>query len=142
MRCHSTPAQGGEAPRSRGGEIEQGYFAGRIVNFFRSDSTPPVWSLTLPYPMIEGFSGSPILTDFNGPKVAGLGYGNRITRVLASEVVEVQDGLDSFRETINRVVEFGLAYHCDELLTFLDELALRGYTVSTGPGTDALEGRV
>lgn len=37
-------------------EIEQGYFAGRIVNFSK---TP---SLTLPYPIIEGMSGSPVLT--------------------------------------------------------------------------------
>jgi len=113
-------------------EVEQGYFSGRVVNFTKTDELPPVWSLTLPYPLIEGMSGSPILTYHNGPKVVGLGYGNRSARILASEVLEFEEGGVTLRETVNRIVEFGLAYHCAELVGFLAEVGAGGHVVTEG----------
>jgi Trypsin-like peptidase domain len=111
-------------------DIEQGYFAGRIVNFNKTASGAPLWSLTLPYPMIEGMSGSPVLTYHNGPKLVGLGYGNRSTRILASEVVQYEDSNQKVREEINRIVEFGLAYHAATLNAFLVDVGATGYLVS------------
>lgn len=111
-------------------EIEQGYFAGKIVNFSKTPAGVPVWSLTLPYPIIEGMSGSPVLTYHNGPKVVGLGYGNRSTRILASEVLEYEDRERKVREEINRIMEFGLAYHVSALVEFLAEVGAAGYVVT------------
>jgi hypothetical protein len=114
----------------RGLEIEQGYFSGSIVNFTKSTSDPPIWSLTLPYPIIEGMSGSPVLTYHNGPKVVGLAYGNRSTRILASEIVEYEDSKGRSREAIHRIVEFGFAYHAAQLQAFLIEAKADGFVIS------------
>src|SRR5712691_643195 len=62
--------------------------------------------MTLPFPVLEGMSGSPILTYHNGPKVVGIGIGNRQTRILASEVIEFREDNAEFRESINRIVEY------------------------------------
>jgi hypothetical protein len=110
--------------------VEQGYFSGRIVNFTKSTSSPPVWSLTLPFPVLEGMSGSPVLTYHNGPKVVGLAFGNRSTRILASEILAYEDANERFTETVHRLVEFGLAYHCNEIVRFLGELEEVEYCVA------------
>ncbi len=117
----------------KGGPIEQGYFSGRIVNLTKSGDEPPTWSVTLPFPVIEGMSGSPILAECNGPKVVGVARGNRETRVLASEIVEYSDDKERYRETVNRIVEFGLAYHCHALVQFLSEIGAEGWIATDGP---------
>ncbi|MDP8928289.1 MAG: serine protease [Actinomycetota bacterium] len=110
-----------------GVEVEEGYFSGRIVNFTRSKGR---YSLTLPFPVIEGLSGSPLLTYHNGPKVVGLAYGSRSSRILASEVIEVDQGSQRFKETVNRIIEFGLAYHVAVLVEVINELQILGAIVS------------
>lgn len=102
---------------------EPGYFKGNIVNFSRTqDSRYDV--LTLSYPIVEGLSGAPVLTYHNGPKVLGLAFGSISSRVAASEVVEYEDGELKLRETVSRIVEFGLAYHCVTLVKAARELDL------------------
>jgi hypothetical protein len=105
-------------------EIEQGYFAGRIVNFFNHEKSPKMACLTLPFPILEGMSGCPILTYHNGPKLVGVGIGNRQSRILASETVEVEEGSTRFRESINRIVEYGVAYHAAAVQHFLAEASI------------------
>ena len=109
-------------------DIEEGYFAGSIVNFTGSGQ---IVSLTLPYAVLEGMSGCPVLTYHNGPKLVGVAYGNRASRILASEVVEVQDHRERFRETVNRIVEFGVAYHPATLERFLCELRISSFVISS-----------
>ena len=109
-------------------DIEQGYFSGKIVNFFKLGGSS--YSFMLPFPIIEGMSGSPVLTYHNGPKVVGLVYGNRSSRILASEIFEYKDTQKEFKETIHRIVEFGVAYHCATLIQFLLEVGAAGYMVS------------
>jgi hypothetical protein len=105
-------------------EIEQGYFAGRIVNFFNHEKSPRMACLTLPFPILEGMSGCPILTYHNGPKLVGVGIGNRQSRILASETIEVEEGSTRFRESINRIVEYGVAYHAVAVQHFLAEASI------------------
>jgi hypothetical protein len=105
-------------------EIEQGYFAGRVINFFNHEKSPKMACLTLPFPVPEGMSGCPILTYHNGPKLVGIGIGNRQSRILASETIEVEEGRTRFRESINRVVEYGVAYHTVAIQHFLAEASL------------------
>lgn len=69
--------------------------------------------MTLPFPVIEGLSGSPVTTFHNGTKVVGVCFGSESQRVLASEILEFKEGNREVRETINRVVEFGLAYRVE-----------------------------
>jgi Trypsin-like peptidase domain len=107
---------------------EAGYFKGNIINFADVSSSRP--TLTLSYPVIEGLSGSPVLTYHNGPKVVGLAFGSTSSRVLASEVLEYEDGDLKLKESINRIVEFGLAHHAAGLVSAADELGA-GVRVST-----------
>lgn len=112
--------------------IEAGYFAGKIVNFFNPDVSPAGASITLPFPVIEGMSGSPVLTYHNGPKLVGIAIGNRSSRILASEVVEYKDERIEFRESVNRIVEYGVAYHCTVIAQFLANAGVQGFVVSDG----------
>jgi hypothetical protein len=110
--------------------IEQGYFAGRIINFFDYQESDGRARLTLPFPILEGMSGSPVLTYHNGPKVIGIGIGNRQTRILASEVVEFREGDVQLKESVNRIVEFGVAHHPTAIVKFLLQAKAQGFVVS------------
>ena len=97
-------------------EVENGYFAGRIV----SVAEPKPWlTFTLPFSVIEGLSGSAILTYHNGPKVVGIAIGNKKSRILAHKVIEFTNETGASKETIHRIVEFGVAYHAATLIGFL-----------------------
>jgi hypothetical protein len=109
--------------------VESGYFAGKIVNFHQLEHQSAAM-MTLPYAVIEGLSGSPVLTYHNGPKVVGVATGNRSTRILAAETLDYKDGEVDFRETINRIVEFGTAMHCAAIVSFLTGLSGTGMVVS------------
>jgi hypothetical protein len=112
--------------------IEQGYFAGEIVNFFNHERSTDVASFTLPYAVLEGMSGSPVLTYHSGPKVVGIAIGNRSSRILASEIVEYKDSRREFKESVNRIVEFGVAHHCAAIRSFLSQVGAQGFQVSAG----------
>lgn len=110
--------------------VEQGYFAGKIVNFFNYPESDGRTRMTLPFPVLEGMSGSPILTYHNGPKVVGVGIGNRQTRILASEVIEFREGNAEFKESINRIVEYGVAHHSTAIVKFLMQARVQDFVVS------------
>lgn len=116
-----------------GGRVEdvtQGYFSGRIVNMFHNRVIGEYPSLTLPYPVIEGMSGSPVLTYHNGPKLVGVCYGNQSQRIIASEILEYEEAGKGYRETVNRITEFGLAHHPNSIIKFLAEKSVSGFIVS------------
>ena len=100
-----------------GADVERGYFSGRIVNMRTAE--PKDIYLTLPFAILEGMSGSPVLTYHNGPKLVGVARGNRQSRVLASEIQVVESLGERHRETIHRVCEFGIATHCAVIVDFL-----------------------
>ena len=111
--------------------LHMGYFTGNIVNFLKSDRTPASVSMSLSYAVIEGLSGSPVLTYHNGPKLVGMCWGNIQTRIVAREVMEFEDEKEKFRETINRIVELGQAHHARALIQFLKEIQVDDFTVSS-----------
>jgi hypothetical protein len=106
-------------------EVTRGYFAGRIANIEETSRFAAQPILTLPYPIIEGLSGSPVLTYHNGPKLLGVCIGSESHRVLAAEVSDVTDGALRFKETIHRITEFGIAYHAAAVIRFLAETGLQ-----------------
>jgi hypothetical protein len=110
-------------------QLETGYFGGKVVNFF-DEGNAGIPCLTLPCPAVEGMSCSPVLTYHNGPKVVGILIGNRQSRVLASEVIEYTEGGTQYRETVNRIVEFGVAYRVPVLADFLRTIEAPGYLVT------------
>lgn len=114
---------------SIGNEIP-GYFSGKIVNMFNNQMKGGYLSLTLPYSVLEGMSGSPVMTYYNGPKLVGICYGNQALRIIASEVVEYKDTKKEYKESISRITEFGLAYHPSILISFLREKSVNGFIVS------------
>ncbi len=111
--------------------IEQGYFGGKVINFFNHERSIDVASFTLPYAVLEGMSGSPVLTYHNGPKLVGIGIGNRSSRILASEIIEYEDSRREFKESVNRIVEFGVAHHCAAIQSFLSGVGVQGFQVSS-----------
>lgn len=117
-------------PAGANQEVEQGFFSGTVVNLLNDPGAHDFWTLTLPYPVIEGMSGSAVITNVNGPKLVGVAYGNQGSRILASEVLEYEDEKTKVREEIHRIVEFGLAYHCDAVLRFLQEVGASNYSVT------------
>jgi hypothetical protein len=110
-----------------GKNLEQGFFSGTIVNIFREGSA---YSIRLPFAVLEGMSGSPIATYHNGMKLIGIGYGNRASRILASEVLEYRDDKINYTEKIHRIVEFGIAYHAETIIEFLNRINIKDYMVS------------
>ena len=112
------------------GSVESGYFGGKIVNFFQNTDRQALF--TLPYPVIEGMSGSPFMTYHTGLKVVGIATGNRSTRILAAETFEYKDERLEFKETVNRIVEFGTAMHCAAIQHFLTGTAACGANITHG----------
>jgi Trypsin-like peptidase domain len=109
------------------GQIQRGYFAGRVVSWRGSKTgsnlvdfaSGDLLELVLPYAIIEGLSGAPVLIYENGAKVVGMCRGSESQRVLAQEVIETRDGSSHYRETLHRIVEFGIAYDSSVLGSFL-----------------------
>ncbi|MFZ2126432.1 MAG: serine protease [Candidatus Microsaccharimonas sp.] len=109
---------------------QDGYFGGKIVNFRNAIHSEHA-ALTLPFAIIEGLSGSPILTYHNGVKVVGMAIGSKSARVVASEVIEYEDEKLQLKETISRIIEFGIAYHVDTLINATKEMKVKNVTVSS-----------
>lgn len=114
-----------------GGNVDVGYFKGNIVNFTPSVGTLEPTGFSLSYAVIEGLSGSPVLTYHHGPKVVGLCHGNIQSRIIASETVDYQDKQFQSRETVNRILELGQAHHATVLIKFLEEFNAQGFEVSS-----------
>ena len=111
--------------------LHMGYFKGNVVNFLESKKTPGSVAMSLSYAVIEGLSGSPVLTYHNGPKLVGMCSGNHQSRIVAHEVMEFEDEREKFRETINRIVELGEAHRADALIKFLQEIDVHDFIVSS-----------
>ena len=87
-----------------------------------------------------------MLTYHNGPKVVGICRGSGSMRVLAQELTETREGTSHYRETLYRIVEFGVAYDHGSLVSFLEgasvlETSASGYLATdTRPDIPGLEG--
>jgi hypothetical protein len=98
--------------------LADGAFKGHVVSFRTETHTLAAVS----FPIVEGLSGSPLRTAHHGSKVVGVCFGSEAQRVVASEVLEYEDREVKLKETVNRIVEFGLAYRVEEILGFLAEI--------------------
>lgn len=112
---HDVYTYGFYSPSGRIENVADGYFKGNVVSF----QTDLHVTATLSYPVIEGLSGSPVLMYHNGIKLVGVCFGSESQRVLASEIVEFKESQREYRETVNRIVEFGLAYRSEVVEAFM-----------------------
>jgi hypothetical protein len=106
---------------SQSGRVDalyDGYFAGNVVRFYTDNYSRAVRS----FPVIEGLSGSPVMLYHNGTKATGICYGSEQQRVLAAEIMDSHEGDAHYRETVNRVVEFGLALRSEVIASFAAEI--------------------
>lgn len=108
-----------------------GYFKGHVVNLTQSEGGEGFTGMSLSYPVIEGLSGSPVLTYHNGPKLVGLCHGSLQSRIAPREILEYQDEQLTLKETVTRIVELGKAYHATILHEFLKEADAQGHVVSS-----------
>lgn len=106
-------------------ETRHGYFKGHVVNVTEAMSNGHA-ALTLSYPILEGLSGSAILTYHNGPKIVGVATGNAISHIVAHEHTEYANPGKNIqeKETIKRVVELGQAHHVSAIVNFAREHSL------------------
>ena len=115
---HYLPA--GERIKTR-----HGFFKGHVINV--TDAMPNGHAaLTLSYSILEGLSGSAILTYHNGPKIAGLAIGNATSQIVAREYAEYANPAKDVyeKETIKRIVELGQAHHVTAIVKFAREHSL------------------
>lgn len=78
------------------GNIDNGYFKGNVVNILPNSLAGGEMCLTTSFPIIEGLSGSPLMTYHNGVKLVGLNLGNNQHRVQQSVVSEYKDEKKTF----------------------------------------------
>jgi hypothetical protein len=113
--------------------IRDGFFRGSLVSLEPGSAAvkeTPYERLVLPYPVIEGLSGSPVLTYHNGAKVVGVCFASEALGVQAYEVTEVREGGIERREELRRIVEFGLAYPPGLLIDWLQDAGFAPEVVS------------
>lgn len=100
-------------------EVVDGYFKGNIVSFSFCDLVNRNQCSVLSFPIIEGLSGSPLLTFHNGVKVVGLNVGNLQHNIQQSNIIEYKNGKTHIQEVTSRIVEFGLSLHPSLIIDFL-----------------------
>lgn len=106
----------------RADNVNNGYFQGHIINIIGGDPLNPYPSLILPYPIIEGMSGSPVWFQCNGMKVAGICYGSQEQKIQKSTSTVVNDGQSQATIEEYRHLEFGLAYMTYQVIEFLESV--------------------
>jgi hypothetical protein len=125
------------APSGRPEDMSFGYFRGHVVSAWGAHRDTQGWDrIALPYPVIEGLSGSPVITERrNGWELVGICHGSDSHRVLAYEVVDVEEGSQRYREQLHRIVEFGAALGTSPIREFLDAESVTNYEVATAPSS-------
>jgi Trypsin-like peptidase domain len=111
--------------------LTAGYFSGKIVTGKTGDPERGDWgSLALAYAVIEGVSGSAIVTYHHGNKLVGICHGSLSQRVMAYEVIDMHDGDVRYREQVHRIVEFGQGYPAGTIEWFLRSQSIERFTVT------------
>jgi hypothetical protein len=107
-------------------EIEPAFLSGRASSVMTGLQTQHgAAEIVLPFPIIEGFSGTPLMID-QGERagLAGVCHGSRQQRAVAEEVIEVEEDGQKRSQVTYRVVEFGLAFHVNSVAEFLRRVGI------------------
>ena len=113
------------------GSIDDGFFKGHIVNMKPNSLAHGKTCLTTSFAIIEGLSGSPLMTYHNGVKLVGLNLGNNQHMIQQSIVCEYEDDKGKFQETTSRIIEHGISLHPNSIIAFLNDNNVEDYTVTS-----------
>jgi hypothetical protein len=116
----------------RAEDVEDGLFSGGLVNVKKIPGDPRGAnheSLVLPYAVVEGMSGSAVLMEHHGMKLAGICYGNAEQRIQKEEETIVSKNGSTSTHSVSRVVYFGLAYSAAVIIAFLESLGVKEHRV-------------
>lgn len=114
-------------------DVEDGCFTGSVVNIKKIPGDPRGKnheSLVLPYAVVEGMSGSAVLVEHYGMKVAGICYGNAEQRVQKEEETVMNKDGSTSTHSVWRTVHFGLAFSVPVILDFLNSIGVKEHRVS------------
>jgi hypothetical protein len=120
-----------------------GEFKGSLVSIERGElgvNESRYRRLLLTYPVIEGMSGSPVLSFHTGVKAVGVCFGNESLGVKAYEVIEGEEDNVKYREELKRIVEYGLAHPPDLLSEWLQDAGFERTVL--GPKEPSPEGLI
>jgi hypothetical protein len=97
-------------------------FGGNVVRVHERQSNKARTLSELSFPTLSGLSGGPVFSqDFSS--ILGMVYGNIEQTIQVHSVSEVSgDGSTTFKETINRIVEYGLFHTSKDILSYLDDM--------------------
>jgi hypothetical protein len=112
--------------------LRSGYFGGKMVSAEdgkKAVRQTPYPRLVLPYPVIQGLSGSAVLTYRSGVKIVGVAFGSEEHRVVTDHIIEERDGEDVKETRALRLVEFGLAYPNVVIVAWLEDEGITGFRV-------------
>ncbi len=115
---------------SKAADVVPAYFRGNVVNLYGNRSADPGNRMSLSYAVIEGMSGSPVLTYHNGTKATGICIGSDTQRIVVRETVEYRDAQTEYHETVSRFVELGVAYQAITIVAFVQHLKGVPFVVS------------
>jgi hypothetical protein len=113
-------------------QIEPALLSGRVSSVLIGMQTRHGASeLVLPFPIIEGFSGTPLMIETRRDGRARWRMPRQPQqRTVAEQVVDVTEGEQKRSEITYRVVEFGLAFHVNPVAGFLKRVGIENLTAA------------
>lgn len=103
--------------------IEPRLFKGYIARSSPTPSTAARSTLELSFPSLKGFSGAPVTCAPND-ELIGMLFSNHESTIELFQHSEVAENQQTFRESIHRIVESGLAHSATDIRTFLADLGV------------------
>ncbi|ENN2394016.1 serine protease [Vibrio sp. VGrn 2] len=95
---------------------------GYIVSKHETSDHPEAKTTTeVSFPSLKGFSGSPLVSTETG-KLAGMMFSNHESSIEVHSFMDVEDNGDTFKESIYRVIELGLAHSISDINQFISAL--------------------
>ena len=90
-----------------GGNTAAGYFKGNIVNFVSSGGSSTLTEMSLSYAVMQGLSGSPVLTYHHGPKVVGLCHMNYKLALHRTRFLSIETNNLHIRKRLQGLLSWG-----------------------------------
>lgn len=114
--------------------VRPAFFSGRVTSvLLAQQSEAQRAEVVLPFAVVEGLSGTPLMIDSADGKmsgIAGVCCASRQQRTVAQEITDTTKGGEEYSETLWRVVELGSALHVQEVGGFLSSVGHQTLTAA------------
>lgn len=99
-------------------------FKGNIVGYGLGPKVPKSRStVELSFPSLSGFSGSPLLNEHTD-ELIGMLFHNTESRIEVYSNSEIDEDGKITKESVNRIVELGLAHSIEDIIQFISDLKI------------------